>query len=253
MSALAGSFMAALAAALSVYAMTRIGLPVSTTQAIVGAIIGWNLFSGTPTDTDTLTEIVATWVVCPVLAAVFSILLFKLVTWLLRARRLHLVRGDAYTRLGLVLAAAFGAYSLGANNIANVMGVFVPVSPFTDFNLLGMTTVSSAQQLFGIGALAIAVGVFTYSRKVVQTVGTGLLTLKPVAAWVVVMAHFWSFSYSRRRVWSSFSPPMACRPSPWFRCRAPRPWSAPCSASASSRAAAASAGGSSAASARAGP
>ena len=188
-SALAGSFMAALAAALSVYAMTRIGLPVSTTQAIVGALIGWNLFSGTPTDTDTLTEIVATWVVCPVLAAVFSILLFKLVTWLLRARRLHLVRGDAYTRLGLVLAAAFGAYSLGANNIANVMGVFVPVSPFTDFNLLGMTTVSSAQQLFGIGALAIAVGVFTYSRKVVQTVGTGLLTLKPVAAWVVVMAH----------------------------------------------------------------
>ncbi|MDP6787435.1 MAG: inorganic phosphate transporter, partial [Rhodospirillales bacterium] len=53
-SALAGSFMAALAAALSVYAMTRIGLPVSTTQAIVGGIIGWNLFSGTPTDTDTL-------------------------------------------------------------------------------------------------------------------------------------------------------------------------------------------------------
>ncbi len=188
-SALAGSFMAALAAALSVYAMTRIGLPVSTTQAIVGAIIGWNLFSGTPTDTDTLAEIVVTWVVCPVLAAVFSILLFKLVTWLLRVRRLHLLRSDAYTRLGLVLAAAFGAYSLGANNIANVMGVFVPVSPFTDFNLLGMTTVSSAQQLFGIGALAIAVGVFTYSRKVVQTVGTGLLTLTPVAAWVVVMAH----------------------------------------------------------------
>ena len=188
-SALAGSFMAALAAALSVYAMTRIGLPVSTTQAIVGAIIGWNLFSGTPTDTNTLAEIVVTWVVCPVLAAVFSILLFKLVTWLLRVRRLHLVRSDAYTRLGLVLAAAFGAYSLGANNIANVMGVFVPVSPFTDFNFLGMTTVSSAQQLFGIGALAIAVGVFTYSRKVVQTVGTELMTLTPVAAWVVVMAH----------------------------------------------------------------
>ena len=30
----------------------------------------------------------------------------------------------------LLLAGAFGAYSLGANNIANVMGVFVPISPF---------------------------------------------------------------------------------------------------------------------------
>ncbi len=48
--ALAGSFMAALSAALTVYWMTRIGLPVSTTQAIVGAIIGWNLFSESITD-----------------------------------------------------------------------------------------------------------------------------------------------------------------------------------------------------------
>jgi PiT family inorganic phosphate transporter len=44
--ALAGSFTAAFSAALTVLWMTRLGLPVSTTQAIVGAIIGWNFFSG---------------------------------------------------------------------------------------------------------------------------------------------------------------------------------------------------------------
>ena len=186
---LAGAFMAALSAALSVYWMTRLGLPVSTTQAIVGAIIGWNLFTGTPTDADTLIKILATWVVCPVLAAVFAVILYTLVTGLLSGTDLHLVRRDAYTRLALVLAAAFGAYSLGANNIANVMGVFVPSSPFTDFNLLGMVTFTSTQQLFLLGGVAIAVGVFTYSQKVVQTVGSGLLKLTPLAAWVVVMAH----------------------------------------------------------------
>ena len=49
--ALPGSFMAALAAAITVYLMTKAGLPVSTSQAIVGAIIGWNLFQrlGAPT------------------------------------------------------------------------------------------------------------------------------------------------------------------------------------------------------------
>ena len=52
--ALAGSFVAAFSAALAVYMMTMAGLPVSTTQAIVGAIIGWNLFSSTATDTDSL-------------------------------------------------------------------------------------------------------------------------------------------------------------------------------------------------------
>lgn len=187
--ALGGSFMAALSAALAVYMMTKAGLPVSTTQAIVGAIIAWNLFSGTRTDSDSLIKILATWVICPLLAAGISMLLYKAVTGILKRAKIHLLRTDAYTRLGLILAGAFGAYSLGANNIANVMGVFVPSSPFTDFNVLGLFTLTSIQQLFLIGGIAIGVGVLTYSKRVMMTVGRGLLPLSPVAAWVVVMSH----------------------------------------------------------------
>ena len=42
--ALPGAFACCVAAGFSVYLMTKSGLPVSTTQAIVGAIIGWNIF-----------------------------------------------------------------------------------------------------------------------------------------------------------------------------------------------------------------
>ncbi len=187
--ALGGSFMAAFAAALSVYLMTKAGLPVSTTQAIVGAIIGWNLFTGTETDGGTLAKILTTWVVCPLLAAAFAALLYKLVIYLLHVTKPHLLRSDAYTRLGLLLAGAFGAYSLGANNIANVMGVFVPASPFTDISLAGFGSFTSIQQLFLLGALAIGVGIITYSKRVMLTVGQNLMPLSPVAAWVVVVAH----------------------------------------------------------------
>ncbi len=187
--ALAGAFMTAFAAALAVYLMTMAGLPVSTTQAIVGAIIGWNLFSHTQTDSGALTKILTTWVVCPILSALIAILLFKATTAVLARAKLHLLRTDAYTRLGLLVAGAFGSYSLGANNIANVMGVFVPASPFTDYNFAGLFTFSSAQQLILIGANAIGVGVMTYSKRVMMTVGSGLMPLSPVAAWVVVMAH----------------------------------------------------------------
>ena len=186
--ALAGSFMAAFSAAITVYGMTRAGLPVSTSQAIVGAIIGWNLYSGYPTDTESLVKIVGTWIACPLLAGVIGILLFKATSVVVRWAKFHIYRLDAYTRIGLLLAGAFGSYSLGANNIANVMGVFVPANPFTSFDtLLGQFT--GIQQLFLLGAVAIAVGVFTYSKKVMLTVGTGLMPLSPVAAWVVVVAH----------------------------------------------------------------
>ena len=53
-SALPGAFMTALSAGFSVFIMTKGGLPVSTSQAIVGAIIGWNFFSQKPTDTTIL-------------------------------------------------------------------------------------------------------------------------------------------------------------------------------------------------------
>ena len=187
--ALAGSFMCALAAALTVYVMTRLGLPVSTGQAIVGGIVGWNLYSGFPTDTSSLTKIVGTWVACPLLSAVIAVVLYRVTAAFLNWARLHILSLDYYTRIALILAGAFGSYALGANNIANVMGVFLPANPFSSFSLGPFGNLTAVQQLFLIGAIAIAVGVFTYSRRVMMTVGQGLFPLTPVAAWVVVMAH----------------------------------------------------------------
>jgi PiT family inorganic phosphate transporter len=40
-----------------------------------------------------------------------------------------------------------------------------------------------------VGGLAIAVGVFTYSKRVMMTVGSELMRLTPLAAWVAVMSH----------------------------------------------------------------
>ena len=187
--AIGGSFMAALAAGLTVYWMTKLGLPVSTSQAFIGSIIGWNLFSDSYTDISSLLKILSTWIICPLLSAVIAAILFTLSKFFVRKMGVGLIRFDGYTRVALILAGAFGAYSLGANNIANVMGVFVPVAPFPDMQFGQGFSISSAQQLFLVGGLAIAVGVFTYSKRVMMTVGSELMRLTPLAAWVAVMSH----------------------------------------------------------------
>ena len=185
--ALAGSFTVALAAAITVAGMTNLKLPVSTSQAIVGAIIGWNLFTHSPTDINSLTKIISTWIYCPLLAALFSFVIFQCFKLFLHKSKMHLLEIDAYNRLGLILVGAFGAYSLGANNIANVMGVFVPAAPFKNLQILGIDF-TGTQLLFLLGGLAIAVGIYTYSNKVMMTVGNDLFKLTPVMALVVVMA-----------------------------------------------------------------
>jgi len=186
--ALGGSFTVALMAGACVAGMNRSGLPVSTSQAVVGAIIGWNVFTGAPTDMAVLGQIAAAWVASPLIAAGTAILLHHAARALLRRFHLHLLQLDALTRAGLILAGAFGAYTLGANNIGNVMGVFVPAAPFTDV-ALGRVTLTGAQQLFLLGGLAIAVGIWTSSYRVMTTVGGQLFTLTPILALVVVVAH----------------------------------------------------------------
>lgn len=185
--ALGGSFTVALAAAVTVYLMTKFALPVSTTQAIVGAIIGWNFFTGNPTDGKTLTQIVSTWISGPILGAVFAILLYILLKKIKRSAQIHLVLFESYIKTGLIVVGAFGAYSLGANNIANVMGVFIPAFNLHELNL-GLFSLSSSQQLFLLGGLAIAAGILTYSRKVMETVGTGIMELSSEAALVTVLS-----------------------------------------------------------------
>lgn len=186
--ALAGAFTVALCAAVTVALMTRAGLPVSTTQAVVGAIVGWNHFSGRATDMAVLAKIVGTWLAAPILGAVAAAILYAAVRLLLRTGALHLLVLDRYTRWGLIIAGVLGSYSLGANNIGNVMGVFLSSSPFTDFQVGGLT-VTAVQQLFFIGAIAIGAGVVTYSKPVMMTVGRGILPLTPVAAFVSVVSH----------------------------------------------------------------
>jgi len=185
--AIGGSFTVALAAAITVYLMTKFTIPVSTTQAIVGAIIGWNLFTGNSTDNKTLTQIVSTWVTGPVLGAAFAILLYIILKAIKKNSSIHLVRFESYIRTGLIIVGAFGAYSLGANNIANVMGVFIPAFNLQELNL-GLFTLSSAQQLFLLGGLAIAAGILTYSKKVMETVGNNIMELSSEAALVAVLA-----------------------------------------------------------------
>jgi phosphate/sulfate permease/DNA-binding CsgD family transcriptional regulator len=183
----AGSFTVALAAGLTVFAMTKYGLPVSTTQAIVGAIIGWNLFAKRDTDYNVLSQIVSTWISGPIIGAFFSALLYILMRRILRKLKIHVIQLDSYIRWGLIAVGAFGAYSLGANNIANVIGVFVGGAPniIVDF---GIFSLDGTHLLFLAGGIAISIGIFTYSKRIMETVGKGIMSLSAEAAIVVVLA-----------------------------------------------------------------
>lgn len=169
------AFLASLTAALTVTIMTMIHLPVSTSQAMVGAIIGIGLAMG-KNDFSGLTKVVICWVGTPIGSAVAVLVFYPLLGFLLEKFRPHMFLRDRLLRYGLIGAGCYGAYALGANNVANVTGVYVGT---------GQLSIFMAALL---GGLSIGLGAITYSRNVMKTVGRKLVKLDPFSAFIAVLA-----------------------------------------------------------------
>jgi PiT family inorganic phosphate transporter len=185
---LPAAFAVSLSAALAVRVMLKSGISVSISQTIVGAIIGWNVYNHQETDNQTLINILSCWVMCPIISGLIATALYFTVKKILHHSKLHILWQDFTVRLGMIFTTALGAYALGANNIADVVGVFVQSCAFQDINFGNLIHLSGIQVLFLIGAIAVSVGVFTYSQKVIKTVGKGVLTFSPAVAWIVILS-----------------------------------------------------------------
>jgi len=185
---ISGSFTVAIAAALSLFFMLRLNVPVSSSQAVVGAIIGWNLFSGSFTDISTVMQIVSTWLITPLLCCIFAVIFYHLFNSFFHHKAISLFKLDYFTRAGYIVLVSFSAYSLGANNIANVMGMFVETSPFTPITLFNRFLISSQTQLFFLGGVSIAVGIMTRSMSNAKTVGNAIFKMSPITGFIAVLS-----------------------------------------------------------------
>ncbi|MGB5987795.1 MAG: inorganic phosphate transporter [Desulfobacterales bacterium] len=168
------AFLCALAAGITMTLLTVLAMPASASQAIVGAVVGAGLFSGSA-QLDKLVKIVGCWVFTPVGGFICGYVLYRLLKSLINRTIHSLTARNSLYRYGLILAGCYGAYSLGGNNVANVTGVYVSA---------GLLDI---QQAVAVGGLSIGLGALTYSRRVMMTVGKGIAPLDPFSALVAVL------------------------------------------------------------------
>ncbi|NNC90004.1 MAG: inorganic phosphate transporter [Akkermansiaceae bacterium] len=81
---LGGAFAAQASAAFGVHFFSMLGIPVSTSQAVVGAVIGVGLTKGLAVVSGrNIAQIVGGWVLAPTGAALFSCLTYRLILWIM--------------------------------------------------------------------------------------------------------------------------------------------------------------------------
>jgi PiT family inorganic phosphate transporter len=169
------AFCCALAAGITMTILTLLAIPASASQAIIGAIIGVGIISGSA-DFSKLYKIVSCWVFTPICGIAAGYLLHRALGSLIDKAVKSLTSRDLLYSAGIIIAGCYGAYTLGSNNVANVTGVYVGS---------GTMTPDTAAL---VGGLSIAAGVLTYSKKVMMTLGKGIVPLDPFSALVVVLA-----------------------------------------------------------------
>jgi PiT family inorganic phosphate transporter len=169
------AFSCALATAITMGFLTFLALPASTSQAIVGAIVGVGILSGSA-DFSKLYKIVLCWIFTPVGGIILAFILHRLLGSLLDKTISSIKHRNLIYTIGILVAGSYAAYSLGGNNVANVTGVYVGA---------GILSVGMASL---IGGLSIASGVLTYSKKVMMTVGKGIAPLDPFSGLIAVVA-----------------------------------------------------------------
>jgi PiT family inorganic phosphate transporter len=169
------AFWAALSAGITMFVVTYLSLPSSTSQAVIGAILGAGMVSGIP-DFFRLYRIVACWVLTPIGGIIISFILYHFIGFFFERYITSPQKRSFFIFWGLIFAGCFGAYALGSNNVANVTGVYVGSGLLTPFEGI----------LFG--SISIASGTLTYSRKVMMTVGRGITPLDEYAALIAVLS-----------------------------------------------------------------
>lgn len=151
-------------------------VPVSTSQAIVGGVIGVGLALEAEISYGKLLSIMESWVICPLFALSLGFILCHGLSWLLRNIKAGgLMARNAFAYL-TILSGCYVAYSMGANNAGNAVG------PLANLGLF------EANILLAIGGASIALGALTYGKKVTETVGKDITRLDAVGAFSAQLA-----------------------------------------------------------------
>ncbi len=151
-------------------------IPTSTSQAIVGGVVGIGLAVNAPINTTKFWTIAGSWVICPMMVMALAYALSRLIAVILARIQVSILIVQQVMGWLAILSGCYVAYSMGANNAGNAVGPISSLGLFPPIWLLAL------------GGGAIAAGAITYGRKVADTVGKGITPLDVRGAFVAQTA-----------------------------------------------------------------
>lgn len=154
------------AACLSLFIANLLGIPLSTSEVVVGSIVGAGI-AYQSLFVDKLIIIVSFWVIVPIVAFLLAFIFGHLVRHL--EQRFPFLKGKGKWRrplvILLIISGCMEAYAAGMNNVANAVG------PLVGAGLIGIT------EGILLGGAFVALGAIVLGGRVLETNGKRITRL----------------------------------------------------------------------------
>ncbi|MFO7836805.1 MAG: anion permease [Candidatus Thorarchaeota archaeon] len=169
------------------------GIPISTTQCIVGSVIGVCLiapFLGLPSwglqsiDFLVLLQVFLGWIISPMVGFFIAAVIFFLVRKAQdRANGFYArERQETIAAYALAVFLIITSLSRGGNDVANAVA---PLMALPEFNMVyhfGFLTIPGTLMPLVVGGIGMGLGLIIVGGKVIRTVSTEIVTLSPSSA-----------------------------------------------------------------------
>jgi PiT family inorganic phosphate transporter len=177
-----GALAILLGAGLWITLATYFNVPVSTTHAIVGAVLGFGLVSAAqgfigPGEIrwPVLLKVVLSWVLSPVSGAIMAFFIYRSIRRFLIDRVSDLARLEKVFRYFVIVSSGYQAFSHGSNDVANAIApVAMAIGSGGGMEL--------PRWILAFGGLGITIGIATWGYRVVWTIGQRITELTPTRA-----------------------------------------------------------------------
>ncbi len=170
-----GALIIALSAVALIGFANVIRLPLATSHAVVGAVVGFGLFYGA-VNVPLVTSVVLWWIATPLAALVISAAVGRylypgLSRWVRRLPSEQL--SSRIVTWAVTLASCWMAFAAGSNSLAKAMGPAVGAGVF------------QPSQAAIAGGLAMALGAALLGGRMIHTVGKEITPICPVCAFLI--------------------------------------------------------------------
>ncbi len=169
------------------------GLPISTTQCIVGSVLGVAIFAPVVgysewgigvIDWYVVFEVFAGWILSPIIGFVFAAGIFAVVRRI-QGRAKGFTAFERQERIASYLLAGFlilTSLSRGGNDVANAIAPLIVLPEFQGVYDLGYIILPRFIVPLLVGGIGMAIGLIVVGKKVIKTLATEVVTLSPSSA-----------------------------------------------------------------------